>query len=143
MPTEPAQAPLGWPVGAQPQIPSLSAERKGPEKRSDFPSCPELSPNWATQSAQRLCPRGQGPGSGSSFPRKAPVPSKWRGPAPHTGPRQELGQEQQISSGRRPRQGLRGGGFEERVQSFNSHLSVAVANSGPKGLAEFVLDPAI
>lgn len=50
---------------------------------------------------------------------------------------------QQISSLRRPRQRLKGvGGLCSMARSFNSLLSVAIANSGPKGLAEFVLDSA-
>lgn len=72
-------------------------------RSSDFPSNPELSqvskfsPNWATQPAKRLCPGVRGQRSDSSFPRKAPVPSKWRGPAPHTGPRKELEQSSRLA----------------------------------------------
>lgn len=49
---------------------------------------------------------------------------------------------QQISCVRRPRRGPGGGASVRGARHCNPPLSVATANLGPQGLAEFALDPA-
>lgn len=97
MPATTSPRTLGWPMSPRSQTPTY--QREGEVQRGAVISPQTYSSTKCPSSAQigppsllRACaPGDRGQGSGSSFPRKAPVPSKWRGPAPHTGPRQELG----------------------------------------------------
>lgn len=136
---EPAQGPQGWPLGPRPQIPTLSAGRRGPERSSDFPSNPELSqvskfsPNWATQPAKRLCPRGQGSEVRQLLPQKGSGPLYVEGTSPSHRPPAGTGAKQQISSVRRPGQG-RGRGLWERPGAFIPPFQWLLLIQVPRGL---------
>ena len=99
-----------------------------------------LAPNRATQPAQGLCPQGQGSGvRGQAAPSLGRLRSPLSGrDQPLTRPLAGAQARQQISCMRRPRRGPGGGASVRGARSCNSHpLSVAAANSGPQGLAEF------
>lgn len=86
------------------------------------------------------------PGSGVRG-QAAPSPGRLLSPLsggdqPLTRPLAGAQARQQISCVRRPRQGPGGGASVRGARSCNPPLSVAAANSGPQGLAEFAPDPA-